>query len=415
MLKVWHHCTTKHDLLQKKKNDDSQKTKICKGIALAELISYLEDSRSENDITLNRFKMTNLAQLYEERLKQLGVPVPCRTNTTRLKEKILTAIPDLDEYTEGARDVYLAFKRDIGLAFQKMCEINREKDAMTLARTATLIRRDLLSNRFSFNGSFDTNCEEDSVPKSLLTLVKMILIGPNIESQKASDSSKRAALSIAQLMKYTSKGKGNQTSSSARSYHSRERETPLPMYLGMKVHLKTRKRELVDTLFHLGLSVSYDRLMTISSSLQNSICRLYEEEHVVCPPKFEAGPVHSSSSRQHRPQPKFHNGERIISRNWYLKDRPIRVARLFVFAHRSRTKTRATQANYKIVSYFELQRIFMSSMSNRVEIKQPTAQSESPEKDRPIRVAQLFVFAHRSRTKSRATRVILDIKVLILL
>ena len=29
--------------------------------------------------------------------------------------------------------------------------------------------------------------------------------------------------------------------------------------------------------------------------------------------------------------------------------------------------------------------------------------------------ARLFVFAHRSRTKTRATRVILDIKVLILL
>ena len=182
----------------KEKHDDSQEAKICRGIAFAELISYLEDSRSENDNTLNRFKMTDLAKLYEERLKQLGIPVNCHTNMTRLKEKILAAIPNLDEYTEGARDVYLAFKHDVGLAFQKICEINRDNDAMTLARTATLIRRDMLSNRFSFAGPFDTSCKEDSVPKSLLALVKMILVGPNIESQKASDSSERAALSIAQ-------------------------------------------------------------------------------------------------------------------------------------------------------------------------------------------------------------------------
>eukprot|EP00112_Aurelia_sp_Birch-Aquarium-sp1_P002123 Seg1231.2 transcript_id=Seg1231.2/GoldUCD/mRNA.D3Y31 product="hypothetical protein" protein_id=Seg1231.2/GoldUCD/D3Y31 len=117
----------------------------------------------------------------------------------------------------------------------------------------------------------------------------MILVGPNIESQKASDSLERAALSIAQLMKYNSRGKGNQASCSARPYHSKERETPLPVYLGMKVHLKTRKRELVDTLFHLGLSVSYDRLMAISSSLQNSICKLYEKEQVVCPPNLKLG------------------------------------------------------------------------------------------------------------------------------
>eukprot|EP00112_Aurelia_sp_Birch-Aquarium-sp1_P002122 Seg1231.1 transcript_id=Seg1231.1/GoldUCD/mRNA.D3Y31 product="hypothetical protein" protein_id=Seg1231.1/GoldUCD/D3Y31 len=112
------------------KNDDSQEAKICIGIAFAELASYLEDSRSGNDTTLNRFKMTDLAKLYEEWLKQLGIPVNCRTNTTRLKEKILASIPDLDEYTEGARDVYLAFKLDVGLAFQKMCEINRDDNAI---------------------------------------------------------------------------------------------------------------------------------------------------------------------------------------------------------------------------------------------------------------------------------------------
>ena len=50
---------------------------------------------------------------------------------------------------------------------------------------------------------------------------------------------------------------------------------------------------------------------------------------------------------------------------------PIQVARLFVLAHRSRTKTRATRVNYKKVSYFELQRIFMSSIPKRIEIKQP--------------------------------------------
>ena len=72
------------------------------------------------------------------------------------------------------------------------------------------------------------------------------------------------------------------------------------------------------------------------------------------------------------------------------------VAQLFVFAHRSRTKTRATQVNYKKVSYFELQRIFMSSMPKRVEIKQPG-------------VTRVFVSAQRARTKSQATRIILDI------
>ena len=37
----------------------------------------------------------------------------------------------------------------------------------------------------------------------------------------------------------------------------------------MMVHSKTRKRELVDILFSLGLSISYDRVLSISTELGN--------------------------------------------------------------------------------------------------------------------------------------------------
>jgi len=36
----------------------------------------------------------------------------------------------------------------------------------------------------------------------------------------------------------------------------------------MLMHTKTRKRDLVDTLFHLGLSVSYDRVLRLHSIAQ---------------------------------------------------------------------------------------------------------------------------------------------------
>ncbi|KAK3737233.1 hypothetical protein QZH41_010861 [Actinostola sp. cb2023] len=52
------------------------------------------------------------------------------------------------------------------------------------------------------------------------------------------------------------------------------------------VHTKTRKRELVDTLFSLGLSISYDRVLDISTELGNNICRFYESEKAVCPPNL---------------------------------------------------------------------------------------------------------------------------------
>ena len=69
--------------------------------------------------------------------------------------------------------------------------------------------------------------------------------------------------------------------------HDLNREPPLPVYLGLLVHAETRKKTLVDKLYRLGLSISYDRVMQISADLGNSVCTQFEEEGVVCPSKFK--------------------------------------------------------------------------------------------------------------------------------
>ncbi|CAL8335924.1 unnamed protein product [Merluccius merluccius] len=55
------------------------------------------------------------------------------------------------------------------------------------------------------------------------------------------------------------------------------------------IHTKTRKRELVDRLFDLGLSISYDRVLAISTELGDKICHYYKMEKAVCPPKLKGG------------------------------------------------------------------------------------------------------------------------------
>ena len=61
------------------------------------------------------------------------------------------------------------------------------------------------------------------------------------------------------------------------------RVTPLPIYVGISVHEKTRKRGLIDTLFDLGLSISYDRVMELSTAMANHVCEQYHRNKVVCP------------------------------------------------------------------------------------------------------------------------------------
>ncbi len=63
-------------------------------------------------------------------------------------------------------------------------------------------------------------------------------------------------------------------------------ETPVPTYIGLMLHAQTRKRELVDRLFHLDLSVSYDCILRLTAQMRSNICEQFSREQVVCPPKL---------------------------------------------------------------------------------------------------------------------------------
>ena len=68
-----------------------------------------------------------------------------------------------------------------------------------------------------------------------------------------------------------------------KNYHSRDKDAPLPVYVGLLIHGRTRKRELVDTFYQLGLSISYDRVLDISASIAKEATAQYETDGVVCP------------------------------------------------------------------------------------------------------------------------------------
>ena len=124
-----------------------------------------------------------MSKLYSSRLEQLGAYVPERVNSTRLKERLLSQLPDLREYNEG-REVKLAFSSDISTALQFAQNYDYDAEAIHLAKAATFVRKEMLTKQQHFNGSFESDCHHQAVPKSLLALVNMILEGPNIKNQK---------------------------------------------------------------------------------------------------------------------------------------------------------------------------------------------------------------------------------------
>ena len=76
------------------------------------------------------------------------------------------------------------------------------------------------------------------------------------------------------------------TSQSITVRHSIAQETPLPTHIGLMLHAHTRKKELVDRLYHLGMSISYDRVLSFSTTMGSSVCKQFHREQVVCPPRL---------------------------------------------------------------------------------------------------------------------------------
>ncbi|GFN82094.1 hypothetical protein PoB_000860000 [Plakobranchus ocellatus] len=62
-------------------------------------------------------------------------------------------------------------------------------------------------------------------------------------------------------------------------------EIPLPVYLSVKVHVKTRKKEFENTLASLGMGTPKDFVVTISSQIANinSVIQKFEHHGVVVP------------------------------------------------------------------------------------------------------------------------------------
>ena len=70
--------------------------------------------------------------------------------------------------------------------------------------------------------------------------------------------------------------------------HSAAQETPVPTHVVMILHAHTRKRELVDKLSHLGMSISYTRVIDLSAQMENSACKQFQREQVMCSPKMRS-------------------------------------------------------------------------------------------------------------------------------
>lgn len=95
----------------------------------------------------------------------------------------------------------------------------------------------------------------------------------------------KSDLAIAQLLQFNCYSKRREGLTT--QIHSKDRETPFAVYVGLKVYTKTQKRELIDKFHEHRLSISYDRVLEISGKLGETVIKQYVED--VCPPVLRKG------------------------------------------------------------------------------------------------------------------------------
>ena len=224
---------------------------------------------------------------------------------------------------------------------------------MNLSRAANIVREDILGKKcVPFSGSFTKDCREHSVPQLLVMLITMIMYGANIKDKTSYLS--QPALSLSQLiMCNICVPRRHQPSSHTR--HSEQRETPLPLFLGALVHSRIRSKDLVDTLYRLGLSVSYDRVLGLSADLGNTAISHFETIGTVCPPKINISVFTTSAvdNIDHDPtttsaERSFHGTGILLFQHPDTENRGT-DQRSFNFTSRSGKKVTKLQESYTLV------------------------------------------------------------------
>ena len=105
----------------------------------------------------------------------------------------------LQAHKQG-RDVLLVFNDDIGMALEQARARDFDSEAMTLLKATRIIRRDIMNMKTKFNGLLKNNCQQQSVPHSLKTMVGIILEGSDIKTQSSDMFEVQTTLSISQLV-----------------------------------------------------------------------------------------------------------------------------------------------------------------------------------------------------------------------
>lgn len=157
--------------------------------------------------------------------------------------RLLSMCPYLEASGDPRQSTLITFREDIDLHIRKSSKRDYDSEGLDLCNTAELIRKDIFLHETSNWESLSAECQESSVPNSLKAFMRMIVRGPQVYDRNGStDDDEQVILTIAQLLSFHSTVRDRKSSATSTRRHDRQRETPVPVYVALKLYGETPKK-----------------------------------------------------------------------------------------------------------------------------------------------------------------------------
>ena len=274
-----YHLKCRQQYLRRYNSVHKSQQKPCEIVAETLESEMFQSIQEEIANGCNFFSLQDLTENLEKRYQENNIN--SKINRTMLKERILLRFPDLQEEIGARKKVFLICSK---AARKIICSATQHpnEEIRTLLQAASILRKATKEHDlFRFTGSFPNSCEEESVPFMLKYFFSQLLLGPK-QGKKTPEQNfnSREVLTLSQL-----------SMQNINSLHTYFRyESPLSIYLSLKLHADTRSKRLVELLHKFSIGLSYKKVLAIENGFACAIANsARENDNTVCPSNLRTG------------------------------------------------------------------------------------------------------------------------------
>ena len=212
---------------------------------------------NQRELRVNVFRVTELEKIYTELL--LEECIECTPHVKRFAQRLKVEMEPFFNRNNSVeiRTICKSVSEDVDEIISNELE-NPATFVTSLLGLISPKRQAMSKVSNTFNNSFPLDCQKALMPIQLQILCSLLIDGCDLQIKVFIQSSK----TIAQLVMYQyRKMTGHSSPATSLRNYVKERETPVPVHVALKLYASLLTKTVIQCFFYLGLSLSYDRCL----------------------------------------------------------------------------------------------------------------------------------------------------------